>query len=78
MKTAISAPVIWLVLAALADPVAAQVDIPRRSPVGEAIEAREAAELEARNQRHAAPKRRRAARSGGAQGEDAHSEAPRG
>jgi hypothetical protein len=39
MKTAISAPVIWLVLAALADPVAAQVDIARRSPVGAAIEA---------------------------------------
>ena len=36
MKTAISAPVIWLVLAALADPVAAQVDIARRSPVGAA------------------------------------------
>jgi hypothetical protein len=39
MKTATSAPVIWLVLAALADPVAAQVDIARRSPVGAAIEA---------------------------------------
>ena len=39
MKTAMSAPVIWLVLAALADPVAAQVDIARRSPVGDAIEA---------------------------------------
>ena len=35
MKTAMSAHVIWLVLAALADPVAAQVDIPRRSAVGE-------------------------------------------
>jgi hypothetical protein len=55
MKTAISAPVIWLVLAALADPGAAQVEIPSRSPVGEVI-----------------------ARSGGAPGEDAHSEAPRG
>ena len=39
MKTAMSAAVIWLVLAALADPVAAGVDISRRSPVGEAIEA---------------------------------------
>ena len=39
MKTAMSAPVIWLVLAALADPVAARVDVARRSPVGEAIEA---------------------------------------
>jgi hypothetical protein len=39
MKTAMSAPAMWLVLAALADPVAAGVDIPRRSPVGEAIEA---------------------------------------
>ena len=39
MKTAMSAPVIWLVLAALADPVAAQIDIARQSPVGEAIEA---------------------------------------
>ena len=39
MKPAISAPVIWLVLAALADPVAAEVEIPRRSPVGAAIEA---------------------------------------
>jgi Metallo-peptidase family M12 len=38
MKTAMSAAVIWLVLAALADPVAAGVDIPRRSPVGEVIE----------------------------------------
>jgi hypothetical protein len=35
MKTAMSAPLIWLALAALADPVAAQVDIPRRSAVGE-------------------------------------------
>jgi len=46
MKTAMSAPVIWLLLAALADPVAAQVDIPSRSavsetrPVVELIEAR--------------------------------------
>ena len=39
MKTAMSAAAIWLVLAALADPVAAGVDIARRSPVGEAIEA---------------------------------------
>jgi len=39
MKTAMSAHVIWLVLAALADPVVAQVDIPRQSPVGEVIEA---------------------------------------
>jgi len=39
MKTAISALVIWLVLAALAVPVAAQVDIPRRPPVGEVSEA---------------------------------------
>ena len=37
MKTAMSAPVIWLVLAALADPVAAQVDIPSRSAVGERL-----------------------------------------
>ena len=35
MKTAMSAPVIWLVLAALADPVAAQVDIPSRPAVSE-------------------------------------------
>jgi hypothetical protein len=35
MKTAMFAPVIWLALAALADPVAAQVDIPSRSTVGE-------------------------------------------
>jgi hypothetical protein len=35
MKTAMFAPVIWLALAALADPVAAQVDIPSRSAVGE-------------------------------------------
>ena len=40
MKTAISALVIWLALAALADPVAAQADVPRRSAVGEVIEAR--------------------------------------
>jgi len=46
MKTAISALVIWLALAALADPVAAQADAPRRSalseprPVVEVIEAR--------------------------------------
>ncbi len=39
MRTAISAPVIWLVVAALADPVTAQVDIARRPPVGAAIEA---------------------------------------
>jgi hypothetical protein len=39
MKTAISAPVIWLVLAALGDPVAAGVDVARRSPVGAVIEA---------------------------------------
>jgi Metallo-peptidase family M12 len=39
MKTAISARVIWLVLAALTDPAAAGVDIPRRSPAGEIIEA---------------------------------------
>jgi metallopeptidase family M12-like protein len=39
MKTLMSAPVIWLVLAALADPVAAQVDVARRFPVGAAIEA---------------------------------------
>jgi hypothetical protein len=39
MKTAMSAPAIWLVLAALADPVAAQVDIRSRFPVGDAIEA---------------------------------------
>jgi len=39
MKTAMSAPVIWLALAALADPVAAGADVARRSPVGEAIEA---------------------------------------
>ena len=78
MKTAISAPVIWLVLAALADPVAAQVDSPRRPAGRRGERGPEAAGLEARNQRHAAPKRRRAARSGGAEGEDAHSEAPRG
>jgi len=35
MKTAMFAPAIWLALAALADPVAAQVDIPSRSAVGE-------------------------------------------
>jgi peptidyl-Asp metalloendopeptidase len=35
MKTAISASVIWLVLAALADPVAAQVDTSSRTAVGE-------------------------------------------
>ena len=35
MKTAISALVIWLALAALADPVAAQADARRRSEVGE-------------------------------------------
>jgi len=35
MKTAMFAPVIWLALAALADPVAAQVDVPSRSAVGE-------------------------------------------
>ena len=35
MKIAMFAPVIWLALAALADPVAAQVDIPSRSAVGE-------------------------------------------
>ena len=35
MNTAISALAIWLALAALADPVAAQADIPRRSVVGE-------------------------------------------
>jgi hypothetical protein len=46
MKTAISAPVIWLALAALANPVAAQADAPKRSavsetrPVVEVIEAR--------------------------------------
>jgi hypothetical protein len=40
MKTAISALVIWLALAALADPVAAQADVPRRSAVGEVSEAR--------------------------------------
>ena len=39
MKTAMSAPAIWLVLTALADPVAAQVDIRSRFPVGDAIEA---------------------------------------
>ena len=39
MKTAISAPVIWLALAALADPVAAQVDLPRRPPVGKVSKA---------------------------------------
>jgi hypothetical protein len=39
MKTAISAPVIWLVLAALAVPVAVQVDIPKLPPVGEVSEA---------------------------------------
>ena len=38
MKSAMSAPVIWLALAALADPVAAGVDVARRSQVGEAIE----------------------------------------
>jgi len=37
MKTAMSAPAIWLVLTALADPVAAQVR--SRFPVGDAIEA---------------------------------------
>jgi hypothetical protein len=35
MNTAISALAIWLALAALADPVAAQADVPRRSAVGE-------------------------------------------
>ena len=35
MKTGISALLIWLALAALADPVAAQADAPRRSAVGE-------------------------------------------
>ena len=46
MNTALSALVIWLALAALADPVAAQTDVPRRSaggetrPVVEVIEAR--------------------------------------
>jgi hypothetical protein len=51
MNTAISALAIWLALAALADPVAAQADVPRRSavgetrPVGEAIEARKAQAL---------------------------------
>jgi hypothetical protein len=35
MNTAMSAPVIWLVFAALAEPVAAQVDIPSRPAVGE-------------------------------------------
>ena len=45
MKTAMSAAVIWLVLAALADPVAAGVDIPRRSPVGEVIEGQKPQDL---------------------------------
>ena len=51
MKTAISALVIWLALAALADPVAAQADAPRRSalsgprPVVEVIEARKPQDL---------------------------------
>ena len=35
MKTAMFAPVIWLALAALPDPVAAQFDVPSRSAVGE-------------------------------------------
>jgi Metallo-peptidase family M12 len=35
MKTAMSALVVWLALAGLADPVAAQADVPRRSAVGE-------------------------------------------
>jgi len=35
MKTAIFAPVFWFVLAGLADPVAAQVETPRRPTVGE-------------------------------------------
>jgi hypothetical protein len=35
MNTATSALVIWLALAALADPVAAQADVQRRSTVGE-------------------------------------------
>ena len=48
MKIAVSAPVIWLVLAALADPVAAKADTSRRPAVGdmrptfEVIEARKA------------------------------------
>jgi hypothetical protein len=48
MKIAFSAPVIWLVLAALADPVAAKADTSRRPAVGdmrptfEVIEARKA------------------------------------
>jgi hypothetical protein len=54
MKTAMSAPAIWLVLTALADPVAAQVDIRSRFPVGDAIEAPKPQD-EGRNQRHAGP-----------------------